>query len=296
MAHRILVTGASGNIGSEIIKILKAKNADFSAASLGHHDYPADIRSLQFDYAHAGLLETAFEGVETLFLLIPLAPEMVEYARNAVQAAREAGVKYIVRPSSLGADPSSPYAIRKLQGEIDHIIHESGIPSVFVRPNVPMQAFVKFYGDPIRQGALYLCQGEGRTSFIDVRDVASVLAEILQDPAAHHGRFYTVTGGRAISNAEALAIISNHAHRRISYVPVTEEAVEAAMKKTGMDSWFIEMFLSQHRAAKEGEHEVVTDTVKKFVGRDPRSFESFCFEKAHEWDSREFYRGSEASP
>ncbi|MNT88724.1 hypothetical protein D3C72_2293340 [compost metagenome] len=79
-------------------------------------------------------------------------------------------------------------------------------------------------------------------------------------------------------------------------MPVTEEAAVAAMKKAGMDPWMIEMLVSQNRATKEGATDVVTDTIHKFVGREPRSFENFCFEKAHEWEPRDFYRGDAISP
>lgn len=286
MGHRILVTGASGNIGKEILRNLRTRDVDFMAASLGHHEYPTDIRSLQLDYAHPGLLETAFSNIETLFLLIPMAPDMVEYARNVALAAREAGVRQIVRSSSLGAHPRSPYALHRIHGEIDDILRESGIPITFIHPNTFMQNFVKFYGDAIRAGALYLPQGEGRTSFVDVRDIAAVITEILVHPERYKGQSFALTGVRPISNAEVMSIISRAAHRRISYVPVTEENAVESLRREGRSQWEIDMLMSLHRAAREGKTSMVNQNIEAFIGKAPRTLEQYCIEVAGQWEKK----------
>lgn len=275
-----MVTGATGIVGREIVRRLHQREVEFVAACRQEGAFPEDIKNISLDYANPATLDQAFRNVDVLFLLIPFADSMREWAENAVGAARRAGVKLIVRTSALGADPGSPYLWLRTEGEINRMLSESGVPSVLIKTNSFMQNFDRLYGEALRQGALYLPEGEGRTSFVDVGDLANVVTEILVNPFNHLGREYSITGGRALSNAEALSILSTRCARRISYVPVTEEITRKALKKIGASSWWIEFVLSRHRSVRDGEGEEVTNTFQELTGLEPRTFEDYSEELA----------------
>ncbi|MFY7906454.1 MAG: NmrA family NAD(P)-binding protein, partial [Burkholderiaceae bacterium] len=203
MSNTILVTGASGNIGQALIQQLKADGAQVIAgSSSGKSTHGVPTRHLDFN--DPASLQDALSGIDTLFLLLPLVPNKLTLAKNAISAAKAAGVRHIVRSSGAGADPDAGFALPRLQGEIDQMVIDSGMAYTLVRPATFMQNFATYYAGMIKGGALYLPQGDGQTSFIDVRDIAAVSAAILQNPKAHTGKAYTLTGGAALSNTDAV--------------------------------------------------------------------------------------------
>lgn len=283
MGPRIMVTGASGTLGQEIVKSLHNAGANVIAASRSLKRLPNGIRGLQLDYDNVSLLTAAFKGIDVLLISQPLSSVMLSQAENIVKAARSAGVQFILRVSGMGADEKSPYLFQRIQGEVDSLVSESGIPFALLKPNIFMQCFVSSFGDAIRQGVLFLPQGEGRTSFVDARDTAAVAAEILQSPWRHEHRVFDLTGGRAISNAEAISLISNQVERQLAYVPITEEAAVKNMLKSVTEPWLIDVTMSIHRATRDGAVEQVSQTLKNTFGREPVKFEDFCSENKERW-------------
>lgn len=154
MKNRILVTGATGNIGREIVKRLRARDVDFAIMTGRPGSAPAGVAEVQGDFRDPASLRRAFAGADTLFLVFPMVPDMPLMAANAVAAAKAAGVGHIVRSSGAGADAESQAAIAKTHGEIDALVRRSGIPFTLLLPTSFMQNMVNFYGDSIRNGAL----------------------------------------------------------------------------------------------------------------------------------------------
>ncbi|WP_175917480.1 NmrA family NAD(P)-binding protein [Burkholderia pyrrocinia] len=282
MSHTILVTGATGNIGRELVTQLKAAGAHVIASSNSGRVVEG-VETRRADLADAASLAHAFQGIDTLFLLLPLQADMVTLAGNAVAAARAAGVTHIVRSSGAGADAASPVAIGRVQGEIDRLVMESGIAYTITRPNCFMQNFVTFYADMIRGGALYLPQGDGKVSFVDVRDIAAVNATILRHPADHAGRIYELTGGEALSNADVVARIGTVLGRKVEYVPVTDDAAIASMRAAGADAWSIDVLMSLNRMIAAGHAAAVSADVQALLGRAPIAFERFVADYAGSW-------------
>jgi uncharacterized protein YbjT (DUF2867 family) len=274
--NHILVTGASGNIGRALVSELKARRADFAVMSSR-----AAPGAVQGDFADRASLERAFSGVDTLFLLLPLVPNKLELARNAVQAARAAGVRHIVRSSGAGADASSPIALAKLQGEIDALVAASGIAHTFLRPNSFMQNWVNYSAAALKAGTFYAPHGDGAQSLVDARDIAAVAAAVLTDPASHAGRAYTLTGPEALTDAQMVAQIAKAAGHSITYVDVPESAAREAM--SGMPPVMVEWFMSLNHVIKQGWAAGVTDDVPRLTGRAPRRFADFVVENAATW-------------
>lgn len=282
MSNTILVTGATGTVGRELVKALTLAGANVIAmSSTGKAVEGVETRVA--DLADPTSLAGALRGIDRLFLLLPLQANMAELARNAVAAARAAGVKHIVRSSGAEADPASASAIGRVQGEIDQLVTQSGVPYTLTRPNCFMQNYLTFYGDMIRAGTLYLPQGDGKVSFVDVRDVAAVNASILQHPAAHAGKTYTLTGGKALSNAEVTQCIGAALGHSISYVATPDDAAIASMREAGMDEWSIETVMSLNRVIAAGYPAAVSPDVEKLLARAPNTFEKFVADHVASW-------------
>lgn len=283
MTNRILVTGAAGNIGAEIVKRLQARKADFAVMTHASGGAPAGAGETQGDFLDPASLRRAFEGVDTLFLLFPLVPEMPRMAANAVAAAKAAGVRHIVRSSGAGADAASPVAIAKVHGEIDALIRNSGIPFTLLLPTSFMQNLVNFYGAAIRDGALYAPRGDGATAVIDVRDIADVAVEVLTHPAAHAGQSYTLTGPENLTDAQMVSAIARQIGRDVRYVDVPEAAAVDALTRMGSPPQVIEWLMSLNHVIKQGWAAGVSPVVETITGRPPRNLADFVRENAAAW-------------
>ncbi|MCA3754338.1 MAG: NmrA family NAD(P)-binding protein [Phenylobacterium sp.] len=283
MTNRILVTGAAGNIGAEIVKRLQARKADFAVMTHASGGAPAGAGETQGDFLDPASLRRAFEGVDTLFLLFPLVPEMPRMAANAVAAAKAAGVRHIVRSSGAGADAASPAAIAKVHGEIDALIRNSGIPFTLLLPTSFMQNLVNFYGAAIRDGALYAPRGDGATAVIDVRDIADVAVEVLTHPAAHAGQSYTLTGPEDLTDAQMVSAIARQIGRDVRYVDVPEAAAVDSLTRMGSPPQVIEWLMSLNHVIKQGWAAGVSPVVETITGRPPRNLADFVRENAAAW-------------
>ncbi|MFM6930591.1 MAG: SDR family oxidoreductase [Bdellovibrio sp.] len=280
MQQRILITGASGNIGREIVGRLKERQIDFTAASRDESYFPPEVRQRLFDYSQSPLLEYLCKDVDVLFLLIPLSQSMKDYARRAIEAAQKSGVQFILFNSMLGANPESSYLLHQVHGEIESLLDMSGIPWAAIRGNRFMQGFVRRHLGDLRQGAIFLPEGDAKSSFVDTRDVADVAVDILLNPMKHEGKVYGLTGPEALTIDEMVGEVSKVMGRRIAYVPVTEAAARHRMLREGGDLWTTEAILSQYRAAREGMTSVISSQYQELRGVEPRRFADLVLEMA----------------
>jgi uncharacterized protein YbjT (DUF2867 family) len=282
VTNTILVTGATGNIGQPLVALLRAAGADVVAGSPSGASVDGVV-GRRVDFNDTASLATAFAGIDALFLLFPLIPNKVELARHAVTAAKAAGVRHILRSSGAGADPASPMAIAALQGRIDQLVIECGIAYTLVRPNGFMQNYVNYYAGMIKAGTLYLSHGDAHASFVDVRDIAAVDSAILQNPAAHAGKIYTLTGPEALNHDEAMRLVSAAIGRPIQYVPVLESAAVRSMKDMGMDDWTIGIMSSLNQVIAAGYAAAVSTDVQSVTGLQTRTLAAFVVEHASAW-------------
>jgi uncharacterized protein YbjT (DUF2867 family) len=281
MSHRILVTGATGHVGSELVRVLQQRKADFAVMASPSGRSAPGVLAVEGDFADRASLERAFRGFDVLFLLLPLVPNKLELARNAVAAAQAAGVKHIVRSSGAGADAASPLSIARLQGEIDELVRNSGLQWTVLRPSFFMQNWVNFHVGQLKTGAYRVPQGNGAIGMIDVRDIAESAAAVLLDPAAHAGHTYDLTGPEALTNAQMVAAISEAAGRRIEYIDVPEAAAESGLRAAGMPDQAVGWFMDLHHVVKQGWAAGLTGDVKTLTGHAPRRFVDFVRENVN---------------
>jgi uncharacterized protein YbjT (DUF2867 family) len=279
MANKILVTGASGNIGKPLVAELKALGADFDIMSKPQ----ASANTRIADFNDVESLEKAFTGIDTLFLLFPLVENKLQLAKNAAAAAKAAGVKHIVRSSGAGADANSALVLPKLQGQIDDVLKATGIPTTFLRPGGFMQNYVTYQSQAIKDGTIYMADGGKAQALIDARDIAAVAARVLANPSAHAGKAYTLTGGADFTGIEAANIISKVIGKPLSHVSVPTDAAVATMKEWQMPVWLIDLMDSLNKIVSAGYATGVSPDVENILGRKPRSFETFVAENVAAW-------------
>jgi uncharacterized protein YbjT (DUF2867 family) len=290
MAKTILVTGATGTLGSEIVKqLLSAKgereegSVIVKAAARSANDSPlgnldSRVQAAQLDYNKPDTLSSAFKGVDKLFLLTPFQSNMVDLTSNLVNEAKNAGVKYIVKQSVMGADAEPGITPSRLHKQAEKIVEESGIPFTFLRPNFFMQNFVSFYSQFIKtQEAFYVPAGDAKVSFVDVRDIAAVAVQALlkNSGGKHTGKAYDITGSEALSYGQAAEIFSKQIGKKVNYVNVSDEDARKGMKDMGVDEWTINSMIELFGITRAGYVSDISPAVEQVTGNKPIAFSQF---------------------
>jgi uncharacterized protein YbjT (DUF2867 family) len=282
MSTQALVTGTTAVLGRHLIRLLDESGASVHAGTpSGQSMGTVPVRHI--DFLRSDRLIDAFGDIDTLFLHIPWVRGRLNLARNALVAARLAGVKFLVLSSCVGADPNSPYAFMRLQGEIDAMFSQSGIPLTIIRPNTVMQSYVYGYADMLKQGALFLPHGDSAMAFIDAIDVANAVARIIRDPGNHTGAVYDLTGPQALTHATAVDLVGAAVGRMIDYVPIESDAASRAMLASGVDHWFVDQLDSLNAFIATNHAAEVTPTFEQLMGHRANWFASFVTEHARAW-------------
>ena len=294
MAETILVTGATGTVGSEIVKQLlspakgergrKKEDVVIKAAARSATDSTFEkfggVQVVQLDYNKPNTLTSAFRGVDKLFLLTPFQSNMVGLTSSLVDEAKKAGVKYIVKQSVIGADAQPGITPSRLHRQAEKIIEESGITFTFLRPNFLMQNFITFYSHSIKtQEAFCVPAGDAKTSFVDVRDIAGVAVQALSSKNSegkHTGRAYDITGGKAISYGNAAEVLSSEIGKKVNYVNISDGDARKRMKDMGVDDWTINSTMEYFEITRAGYLSDISPVVEQVTGNKPITFSQFA--------------------
>jgi uncharacterized protein YbjT (DUF2867 family) len=274
----ILVTGASGTVGSEVVRELQKGGATFRAAF--HSPEKAEaarangIDAVVIDFDDAGSLASAMQGIDSLFL-VANGPDQARREIDAVHAAKAAGVRRIVKLSVTHAETQS-YSFAKIHRAVEAAIEASGLTFTYLRPNGFMQNLGNYMIGTIRsQGAFYSSVGDTPIAHVDVRDIAEVAAAVLTQPG-HDDQAYTLHGASAVTYAEIAAKLSATSGREIRYVAVTDADVKAAIVGSGGSADYADAFVDLLRFYRTGAASSIEPGVRQVLGRDPRSFDDYA--------------------
>jgi uncharacterized protein YbjT (DUF2867 family) len=280
MNQTVLITGATGTIGSTLVQLLQKAGAPVLTMSSREGTHANRVASFESE----AQLKEAFQGVDTLFVLLPLVPHKLQLAHNISQAAVAAGVKHIVRSSGAGADAKAEFSLPRLQGEIDTVFAQSGIPSTFLLNAGFMQNYTTFQKQMVKDGMLYAATADAAQSLIDVRDIASVASYILQNPAPHAGKAYTLTGGESLTDTQRAAQLSKSLGRPVSYTPISVEYSSGVMRNEWqMPAPLVDWMDSLNTLVSKGHAAGISPDVQNLLGRAPITFAQFAKNYAATW-------------
>ncbi|MCY9851925.1 SDR family oxidoreductase [Vibrio mediterranei] len=279
----ILVLGATGNTGSEVVRQLKEVGASFGVmarnldAATKLDLNPDQVRVSNYD--DVDTLTEAMKGIKKIYVAMPANPNNQQWMKNTVAAAKAAGVELIVKLSGMGAKANAGSEIIRTHVVTDDIVKASGIAYTIVQPNSFFQNLYGSLGTINAMGQFFLPIAQAKQSVIDIRDVAAVVVAALTQPG-HENQTYLISGPEALTFAEQAEILTQVSGKQIDYVAVPQEAAEAAMKEAGMDDWSAEKLAEIMAWFGEGHYAEVTTTVEQVTGKKPRTFRAFAEEFA----------------
>ena len=272
----ILVTGATGKVGSEAVRLLRQRDLAVRALvrdrDKAHELATAGAEVVVGDLTVPATLDEALVGVDTVVLVSPAVPGQ---ELNVVDSAARAGVGHVVKVTSK-ASADSPIARRRGQTEIEAGLTASGLPHTLLRANAYMQNFLALAPLVAKTSSFGSSAGDGRVGLVDARDVAAVTAETAAGPTEHVGKTYWLTGPALVSYAEVAAVLSQLLGRTITYRPLSFEEDRAAMIAAGVPAPVAQMNAQAFSLIAEGDAAWLSDDIPALLERPARSFEQFA--------------------
>lgn len=279
----ILVTGATGNTGGHVVRLLRQRGApvrafvrdrDKAIRALG-----SDVELAIGDFGDPGSLRAALDGVEQVYLACANHPLQVEWETMVIDAAAEAGVRRIVKLSALDAEVGSPVAFADAHGRIEEHLRGAGLACVLLKPAFMMSNLLAA-ADGVRQaGAIFVPAAGAKIAMIDPRDIAEVAAIVLTGNG-HDGRSYRLTGPAAVTFDDVAEQLSAVIGRPVGFVPVPDDAAVAQLVGAGAPEWFATNLVTQFGLLRQGTQVEAQEVVRVLTGREPRSVEEFLRDHA----------------
>ena len=279
----ILVTGATGTVGREVVAQLLAAGEKVRALSRdpSKANFDGRVEMVAGDLTKPETLPVAVAGVDRVFSLA-VGPQIGEQEGNLAQASKKAGVRRIVNISVQGAGEAGRGGVAEWHTAGERAIQNSGIAWTFVRPGAFMSNALFWRGTIKSLGKVFSNYGDGKTTPIHPRDIAAVAVRALITPG-HEGKAYPLTGPQAISVAEQVRVLSNAIGKPIEYVPITDDIAREQMQKAGLPPPYIEALLPFGAHVRAGKAAKVLDTVKQVTGKSPLTFADWAREHTDEF-------------
>lgn len=280
---QLLVTGATGKVGSQTLQHLLERGTAPSCLRAGVRD-PAKAQSLaeagvevvRYDHDEPDTLAAAFDGVDRAFVLVPFVPDFAKLGAQAIEAARAAGAKHIVKLSAAGADARSDFWLAKNHGQSDEDVANSGLGYTILRPTFFQDNVLTFSADSLKsQRTFYGASGDQPVAYISSRDIAAVAAEVLLHPEVHAGMTHDLTGGEALKNSELAALLGQVIGEPVTYTDLSLDQYADGARRNGTPELFVEAFTGLENMKAQGWAAAVSPHVQQVLGRAPETYAAF---------------------
>lgn len=287
----ILVTGATGGIGRQVVRQLHESGASVVAlcrrpAQVEDHQRRG-LRAALGDLTDPASLEGAMRGIRTVFLLTLADRQQAAYGRNAVQAAQRAGVERVVHLSTADANPASSVSWAAAPARTDALLRVSDLRWTSLRPSGFMQNMLEL-APAIHRGFLPQTTGEGVVGWIDTADIADTAARVLVEDG-HDGLEHVLTGPELLSVGDLARTLQEVLGRRVRFVDLPAPVFRLLLRLSGADAWQADGLVRQFAGVVRHGHDgapVLTPTVRRLTGRPPTSFRDFVFRHREDFSPR----------
>lgn len=274
MSMKILVLGATGNVGRPLIQALHTQGEKVKAASRTGQAV-AGAEGVVFDYARPETFASAFDGVDRAYVMLPSGyVNAKELLLPVIQAAAQRRVKVVFQSVfGVDADDAIPYR------QVEIALEQSGTPFVILRPNWFADNFHTYWKAGIDHGQIAVPAAEGQSSFIDVRDIADSAAAALTTNR-FDGQAFNLTGPEAFSYAQAARILSEAIGKPIRYTPVDDQAFVDGLTGVGVPSDYAHFLASIFHPVRAGWTSAVIDHVQLLTGKPARALAAYARDHA----------------
>jgi uncharacterized protein YbjT (DUF2867 family) len=276
----ILVTGATGNIGSELVDQLVTKGAPVRVMSreerkLAHLD--SRVERVIGDRHERSTMQNALRGVDRLFMLPILFDPNHEADRLLIEEAKQAGVRRVVKISSTEVRFGTKGGIARLHREKEQFVEESGISWTLLRPGGFMSNTLQWVPTIKTQGKVFNPGGDGKFAPIAPRDIAAVAALALTTDG-HDGKVYELTGSELVSTHDQVRILSEVLGKPVECVDIPISVAAEQMSAAGWPETLVEGMTDVWSRLLKGGGAFQTDEVERLTGHAPQLFETWCRE------------------
>jgi uncharacterized protein YbjT (DUF2867 family) len=275
----ILVIGATGTVGSEVVRQLVATGERPRALvrdpATARQRLGDQVEHVVGDLDRPETIAAALAGVDRVFLLTTQSSRQPEWERAVIGAAARAGVGQLVKLSVFRANEQSPLQVARQHGQAERVLAQSGLAATILRPVFFMQNLLAM----IHDGAIATAAGDGRVAMVDARDIAAVAVATLTG-GGHAGKTYTLTGPQALSFYQVASVLSRQTGRPLRHVRVPPDKVRVALQGRGVAAWYADDMAKLHSMLAVGYEEVVTDDIHRVTGRPPRTLAQFAGDHA----------------
>jgi uncharacterized protein YbjT (DUF2867 family) len=272
----VLVVGGTGELGSEVVRLLTAGGVDVRA--MARHPPPTSDGGptiVRADLADTATLAPAFAGVQRVFLISSPTRDQLRLETNAIVAAERAGVEHVVKVSNLpivGLDTGLHGSHRA----IERRLAQSAVASTVLQPSF-FASVLRRQVALISRGRLVLPTGGGRIAWIDPRDIAEVGASVLTERAPH-AEVLRLTGPEALTAAELVQRVGLAAGREIRLVQPDLTKWRMELLAGGMDPWLVDSTVHLYEAVANGALADVCADIERVLGRPARPIDGWLRE------------------
>jgi len=277
---KVLVTGATGNVGIEVLSSLKkldhkfeihagVRDTEFGNEKLSNFN----IKTIKFDFTNIETFLSALKDIDVLFLLRPpQISDVKKYFKPLIETAKESSIKHIVFLSVQGVENSKIIPHHK----IEKLIVDSKIPYTFLRPAYFMQNFTStLRNDLVNNHRIYLPSGQAKFTVIDAEDIGSVTAKVLIEPKNHINKSYELTNNETLTFAEMAEKISKGIGKTIKFISPNLLQFFLTKRKENMPTMLILVMIMLHYFPRFQKTPKTTEWVKIITGQEPKSFDDF---------------------